>query len=241
MTHGAVLTPSLAHASSYSDSAAVTDQATNIFNGRYTFQNDRRVIAAYLQGTGLTNGRITTPTMRLISYPEIYPFTVGTAPANLPPINFFGDGGPLVVTNDELAVQAGQTSGAAAAADAGLWVQDQYSPPAGGVVTPVKCTAAITGVTRAWVAGPLTFIQQLPAGRYQVVGFAMTGANALFGRLIFPNSPYRPMVVCQQAPGEWDWPKCRSGGMGALGEFHTYGPAQAEGYFAGHGTGASTS
>ena len=235
MNHFVCLSASVAAGASYQQLNAVTDQATNIFNNRYTFSEDRRIGASFVLGNGITLARITTPTLRLISYPAINPLQSAATPGNLPPINFYGDNGPAILKNDELAVEATNPTGAAVTAYAGLWTQRERRSAPGGMNTAVRCSATITQSAGAWVAGPVTFEQQLPSGRYAVTGFSVVAANALFARLIFPQQPDRPGVVCQQAAGEYDWPIFRNGGMGWLGEFYTYAPPQLEIFATGAG------
>lgn len=228
MLHFMAYQASVADTSVYADLTALNDQATNQFNSRYVFQEDRRITGAWASGAGLLAGRITTPTLRLISYPEVWPFNASATIPNLPPINEWGENGPLVIKNDEVGFQVSQTSGGASQIYGGIWTEKDPRPAPAGWTTPIRCTGAITGVTSQWVAGPITFSQQLPAGRYAVTGFDVYGTALLFARLIFPNQPTRPGVVCQQAAGEYNWPQWRMGGKGLLGTFYTYAPPQLE-------------
>lgn len=228
MEHGVAFFASVPDLSVYADLAAIFDQATVQFNNRYVFQEDRRVVAAAAYGAGILAARITTPTMRLISYPEIYAVNQAVAPTGLNAISLPGEHGPLVVMNDEMAVQVSQTSGGASACYGLVWTDPQPRPAPQGQTTTVKCTGAITGVTNSWVSGPLTFVQQLPAGRYVVTGFDVAGTNLLAARLIFPNQPTRPMVQATGAVTQARLYQWRFGNHGYLGDFHTYAPPQLE-------------
>jgi hypothetical protein len=174
--------------------------------------------------------RITSPTLRLIAYPEIRPLAPFLAPGTLPPINFFGQNGPMVVKNDELGIQVSQTSGGASPISCGVWLNDDFRPAPQGLTTPILTTATIVAAANTWTAGPLTFSQQLPAGRYAVTGFDCQGDDLVFARLIFPNQATRPMVAGTVSATPEPWFQFRRGGMGLLGEFHTYAPPQLEVY-----------
>lgn len=236
MQHGVVLTASVAQNAVYQDLVAVVDQATNQFNGRYVFQEDRRIVAAMAWGLTLTAARITTPTMRLINYPEIFPPFQGTIPGTITHPYFYGTNGPLVVMNDELAVQASQGFAGAEQEFGAIWTDPAPRPAPAGQVFTCKVTASIVGVTLNWTAGPVTFVQQLPAGRYAVTGMYFTGPNVALSRLIFPNQATRPMCTSSTAIGNAVWPFWRFGAQGLLGEFHTYAPPQLEVFCNGAGS-----
>lgn len=235
MNHFVCQYASVPNGTTYGDLVAVADQSTNIFNNKYTFPEDRRLTASYMIGNGISAGRVTTPMLRLISYPEIYPLQSAASPGNLPPVNFYGDSGPAILRNDELAAQASNSSGGAVDTYCGMWTTTGRRSPPTGMITAARTTAAITQVVNAWASGPLTFVQQLPSGKYAVVGFGVQSAGALFARLIFPGQMDRPGVIAQQAAGEYDWPIMRNGGMGLLGEFWTYAPPQLEVFATGAG------
>lgn len=236
MNHLTVFTASVADGATYAAVASIADQSVNIQNSRYTFQEDRKVTMAYARGVAVAAFRITTPMWRQVSYPSIWPWESAAAPGNLPPINFLGNSGLTILRNDELGVECSNSSGGAVTVDVGVWTQKQQRPAPGGGITSVRCTGAITGVTRAWTSGVLTFEQQLPSGKFAVVGFDVMGANLVFARLIFPQQQERPGVVTQQAVGEYNWPNLRNGGPGNLGEFYTYAPPQLEVYCIGANT-----
>lgn len=239
MQHMVVLTANLADPSVYADLVAVYDQATNQFNNRYVFQEDRRITAAFLDVAGGGAGRITTPTLRLIQYPEIEPFQLGGAVPSLPAMNFFGDSGPVVLMNDELGVQVSTSGAGAVQAYCALWTEKDKRPASPGLTTPVRCSATITNIVNGWAGGPIAFSQQLPAGRYLVTGFTVYGTAIHFARLIFPNQPTRPGVVAFDGPGKYNFPVFRSGGMGVIGDFYTYAPPQLEVFATGAGSSQS--
>jgi hypothetical protein len=212
----------------YQDIPAAQDQATNQFNTRYVFQEDRRVIAAYGQGGLFDAMRMTTPMWRMISFPEITPFAVVAAPPLVTPYMWLGANGPSVLMNDEMGVQVSNLTAGILTATVGIWVEVNPRPAPGGMITPIRCTGAIVAAAGVWTNGVLTFTQQLPAGKYAVVGMFAVGANLIFARLIFPNQPTRPGCLGFVSKANPYLPMQRFGVMGLWGEFHTYAPPQLE-------------
>ena len=228
MEHGVAYQANQAIGAVYADLAALFDQATNQFNSRYVFQEDRRIVAAAAYGVNISAARITTPTLRLLSFPEIFPLNTTLAPVGLSEIQQPGSNGPMVLRNDEMAVQTSNADAGIQSNIALIWTDPAPRPAPVGATTTVKCTGALAAVINAWTAGPLAFVQQLPAGRYACTGFSCAGAGLIAARLIFPNQPTRPMVQALQAVTNVQINEWRFGAHGLLGEFHTYAPPQLE-------------
>ena len=66
---------------------------------------------------------------------------------------------------------------------------------------------------------PLTFDEDLPRGRYAVVGMRARAAGCVAGRLFLPGSRWRPGVLGVDAQDDVEHWRFRNGEMGSFGEF----------------------
>lgn len=228
MLHMMAYQASVPDVSVYADLTPIPDQATVVQNGKFFFQEDRRVVLAGASGAGMLAARITSPGMLMTAYPEVWPFSTTNTLPSFPQAAVFGDYGPWCRLNDQIGFQVSQTSGGASQCYAAVFTDRDKQPAPLGQVFTLRGTAAITGVTSSWVSGPITFTQQVPAGKYAVTGMDAWGTNALYMRLIFPNQPTRPGCFCGNANTTQRMPYFRYGGLGLLGTFYTYAPPQLE-------------
>lgn len=109
-----------------------------------------------------------------------------------------------------------------------VWLSDGPLQAVRGDIRTVRATTAVTTVQNAWTSGPLTFSEDLPAGRYQVVGARFQDINLLAGRLIFVGGASRPGTLGVSVLGAPDLMGARMGGWGVWGEFDINQPPTAE-------------
>ena len=109
-----------------------------------------------------------------------------------------------------------------------VYFMDKIDPVPAGPIRTVRFTSSTTLVAHAWTACALTADEDLPAGRYSVVGATGQCSNILFFRLIFPEVYFRPGT---QGIGEPVYPVMKSfrmGGKGEWGQFENTLLPQAE-------------
>jgi len=183
----------------------------------------------YAGGANLTQARFSTPTLREKLLLDVIPVDAADEPASTAAFNHFFHR-PMNLTPSEGARLAVINDGASASLVRGLaWFMDKIDPlPEGAEVFTVRCTGATTLTANIWNTVPLTFSQQLPAGRYAVAGMRASSAGAIAARLILPGYSWRPGVIGADAIGDIRDDVFRAGRLGNLGEFeHTF-PPQAE-------------
>ena len=217
----------------------VTDQVFSQFNTlNYTPQNDMKLLRCYARGANGTEVRIDTPILRPVGPPQIQPIDTAANPPNMPPINKY-DGSALTwFKSDPLGVLFSRGGAAVAQCSAAFWVSDRVQTEIDAPCRSVLATASVTLTTSGWVAANLTFSQQLPPGRYQIIGMSAQGTGLLFARLVIPNQIMRPGVLAQEAAGEYDHEWFRRGAFGGFGQFESFALPTAE--FFGFTAGAIT-
>lgn len=213
------------------DAPGVTDGYATLQNSHYVINQDVQVRAAYAQGATLSRARINTPALRQISLPSIVPVEVAATPSDYPALCEYDPFMPILKAIDEIAVEVSNSGGVADREIAGLWVQPIGGRPAQqGPTFTVRCTAAITTGNLTWGAGALVFDQTLPAGRYQVVGMDLIGANAIFARLRFSDQTMLPGCLARATIAATPRDTFRMGKFGAFGEFVTQSAPTLEGF-----------
>jgi len=176
--------------------------------------NDASLIRAELQ----------SPSLRATFNLDVEPLVQGKIFTNPQLFNIIiGNGVPVMP--DESLNWFVQSDPAAAAIHYGLvLLADAPLQPVKGNYYSIRATSAVTLVAGTWVNGPLTFLQVLPAGSYQVVGMRARGTNLLAARLVFVGGTYRPGVPGVSAIGGLDNDYQRFGNMGVFGQFDNTTP-----------------
>lgn len=128
---------------------------------------------------------------------------------------------PIALRKDEL-LEAWMANGALAAARglAVLMLSDGPMVPVKGDIRTVRFTSVVAPTADVWSLGVLTPQQQLPAGKYQVVGMcAVVAAECGWARLVLTGYSWRPGCPYRTAIQNPDITEFRYGRMGVWGEF----------------------
>lgn len=198
---------------------AELDQSIAIVNNN--IQIDGRLpllVGAFaLGGTGLLRVQLDSPSLRALWLPEIAPpdaaATVSTpsrwSDMRFTPFQF--------LPNEQLS--AFVTNGGAAQTIVGAWFADQPIAPVAGEARSIRFTSATTLVANAWTNCALTLTQNLPSGRYQLIGARLHGVSPVLFRVVFQGYPWRPGGPALPTIQSVEHPAFRYGGMGVWGEF----------------------
>lgn len=179
--------------------------------------------------TAQTSAHLDSPSLRRIALPYTEPVVVaivfGSPPEGvLHPLNPI----PLDPNEGLRAVQNNEAS--AAKIDYYLvWFSDgPQQPLTGQQMYQARATSAITLSAGKWVNGALTFADELPVGKYSIVGMRARGTNLVAARLNFVGGANRPGVPAVNAIGDIDLSFQRFGRMGVFGSFDSTTPPTVE-------------
>lgn len=176
------------------------------------------VVGAYaLGGTGLLRVQLQAPSLRQLWYPDIQPpdaaATVST-PSRFADFRFT----PFqLLANEQLSAYV--TNGGAAQTIVGIWFADGPIAPIAGPVRSIRFTSATTLTANAWTNCALTLSENLPSGRYQLVGARLFGTSPVLFRFVLQGYPWRPGATALPTIQSVEHPAFRVGGMGVWGEF----------------------
>ncbi len=144
-------------------------------------------------------------------------------------VRWHGDS-PIALDEDE-ALNALFLNAAVAATrvQLGAFLADEPIKPISGEIMTVRATSVIVAAANVWSFGPLTLAQDLPKGRYAIVGAKVVAAatQGLF-RFILPNQWNRPGGAIVEAISDAEPMYQRYGWLGNWGEFEHRQPPQLE-------------
>lgn len=218
------------------DTAAALTQVAALADQHVTTDGDDilvpsgcdKLLGAFALGATITQGQISSPSLRTKLLVDVSPVNIGAEPLTPTGMTLFKGFEPQLSSSEGLRALVAEGAAGAEQETVLAWLSDgKYEMPQGEVFT-VRATSASTLVAYTWTLCPLALTQQLPAGRYAIVGMRATSAGAIAARLVIPGSAWRPGCIAYDAASDAELPVFRSGGLGNWGEFeHTYIP-QAE-------------
>lgn len=227
--HLAAFYASLAASQTNLPIAPVVDPALTTNNNGMLLPENMRVGKVFASGLGVTEGRIAVPSLRIVSQPWIQPVNKALYPVDVFPVIDYGINGPRILRSETFSLQLTSDATAGPNASYGLfWLYNSFRPAPAGDITTIKATTTVTGVAGSWVLGALTLEQDLPSGRYAIVGAQAIGATAIALRFAFAGGGYRPGILVQQAAGQFSMPIFEKGNSGWFGEFDNSLPPQVD-------------
>jgi hypothetical protein len=167
--------------------------------------------------------RLTAPSLRGLARYEIAPFSTATAaavePASPHPVVDLRRG-PLALVRDEVLNAEIQSNPVAAQIQwVIVWFCDGPIEPVAGRQFSVRMTGTTALTANVWTKVPLTLTEDLPRGRYQVVGMRAESAGCVAARLVPIGGRWRPGVLGCDAQSDLDHKMFRQGELGVFAEF----------------------
>jgi hypothetical protein len=83
----------------------------------------------------------------------------------------------------------------------------------------MRGTGTTTVVALTWSNAPITFDENIPRGRYAIVGMRARGVSCIAARLVLPGLANRAGVLGCTAQTDLEHPMQRHGGLGVFGEW----------------------
>lgn len=202
------------------DVAAVADDHLSVISGNIVIPPDLPNVAAlYAGGTDIARAQVLSPSLRQLLNPEISPVDTAalpSAPSRFVDYRFT----PIQLAPDEqLDAQAANAAAGANRVVILAFLSDGPVTPVAGDVRSVRVTAAITATANTWSSGALTFDQQLPSGRYQIVGGRFFSTTLQAFRLVVTGYPWRPGGIGAATATLKEPDQQRFGNFGIWGEF----------------------
>ncbi len=99
------------------------------------------------------------------------------------------------------------------------WLADAPITPITGPMFTVRATGTTTLVAQSWSNVPITLTEDLPRGRYQLVGLHGISAGMVAARAVFVGGTWRPGCLGNDSIADIGSSIFRYGTMGSMGEF----------------------
>lgn len=167
--------------------------------------------------------RLAAPSLRTQGLFNVEPFSSASAaavePASPPPVMDLRRTPLVLVRGEILTCELNSNPAAAQRQWLVVWLADGPVEPVAGRVVTVRATGATALVADTWGNVPITMIENLPRGRYQIVGLRARAAGLVAARIVIPGQAWRPGVLGVDAQEDLEHPMFRYGQLGSFGEF----------------------
>jgi len=175
--------------------------------------------AAYALGPNVTQARLVAPSLERLTRFQIAPIDVNAEPTYPLTISELWANPKALDPDENMQAQAAEDGAGATRATLLIWLADGPIQPITGEIFTTRVTGTTTLVANAWTRGTIVLDEELPVGRYALVGafFVAAGLQAFRFRPI--GSPYAPGAVGADAIGDSGHSRFRKGGLGAWFEF----------------------
>lgn len=109
-----------------------------------------------------------------------------------------------------------------------VFLSDGELEPVKGEIRTIRATGSTTVTAGAWSNCPLTFSQDLPAGRYGIVGMRAMTATPVAARAVIPGVWHRPGCIPSVLPSDPRPKIFRNGNLGVWAEFEFDSPPSVD-------------
>lgn len=188
------------------------------------------MLAAWAVGLATTRARISSPSLRAFINQELAPKIVSeTVPADVPiRLNSYMRSPLQLAVGEFINFESDGGAGAPTDISCVAFLSDGPVTVREGPSRTARATAAIAGVQREWTTGNFVFSEDLPAGRYQVIGGRCETDAPGAWRLIFREGGPRPGSLSTPDNEGADVMGSRMGMWGVWGEFDINQPPTLE-------------
>ncbi len=189
-------------------------------------------VAAGVESAAAHRARLVSPSLRGFANLQITPLNTAAAAAVEP-------GSPQAIMDrrrSPLALVVGEDLNAEVLSDpvaaqiqwVVIWLADGPIEPVSGPFRTVRAVGGTALVGSVWSLTALAFDEDLPRGRYEVVGFRPMSDGMVAARLVFPEGGVRPGALGVDATSDLQSDIFRLGNFGAFGQFESTSPPQVE-------------
>lgn len=197
---------------------AVSDDQISIRNNNFFLPDRARLLYAFAGSGDLVRSRLVTPTWRVISPIQIRPINGAILPASPPPIGDYRASPMSVPAEQELSMESTDGTGTTTAVGV-VGLQFAFNAAPAGDVYTIRATSSTAAVAGSWTNVALTFDDDLPPGRYHLLGLNYVATNAIAARALLSGQNWRPGCVGAATATQLQHPMFSKGGLGSWGIF----------------------
>lgn len=185
--------------------------------------NNIIMIAAGLETAVAPQLRLVAPSLLLLSRHQVAPVNGAVAAAVQPMsphrLQDLRKDPIVLVPGEQLTAEINSNPAAVQIQWALVLFADKAPEPITGKIFTSRATVANALVAGTWSANTLTFDDQLPRGKYAIVGFRCESTTVIASRINVPQQAFRPGCLGSLLSTDLAHPMFRSGELGSWGEF----------------------
>lgn len=225
MMHAAAFWQSVDPAGVYVQLAAPIDPAITTATPRIQVPTLNQIIAASggAESTIVPRIRLVAPSLLTMARDQVMPLNFAAAAAVVPlsPLRVadLRDTPLILVPSEQLTCELLSDPAAAQIQWMFVLFADKVPTPLVGKSFTCRATVANALVAGTWTPNTLVFDDQLPRGRYAVVGLRGISTSQICARLLIPGQPFRPGSMSGLLVTDIGHDMFRYGNLGSWGEF----------------------
>lgn len=202
------------------DIVAVPDTVLNIQNSHFVLPQPMDLWAAFVSSLTMTRVKLTLPSIAQYGGTWLRPQSNALLPPTDPNVVDMRTNPFRIPAFEEIRYLG--TSGLACGTEAAYAISilgATPTPAPKGQQYTIRGTSTTAGVAKTWTGITMTWDNQLPDGRYAVVGANLVSATAVAFRLIFNQQTWRPGALGLATAGLRNHAMFDKGGLGMWGQF----------------------
>lgn len=214
----------------YNPAAAVADQHVRVSGDDIQIPTLNQVvaIACGVENVAAHRARLVSPSLRVRSNFQIQPLN-GQAAAAVEPNDAHNvvdlrDSPLVLVVGEQLNLELLANPAAPQIQWGVVWLADGPIVPVKGAIFTVRATSATAAVAGSWTNVAIAFEEDLPRGRYQLVGLRPVSAGIIAARAVFVGFGNRPGALGSDSNEDYGHDIWRLGQLGVFGEFEDIEP-----------------
>ncbi len=227
--HLAAFSESVDPAGAFNALTGVIDPVLTVVGDNVQVPTLNKILAAAagVETAAAQQARISAPSRRVLALQRVAPTQGAAAAVSLPadPHHVMDlRANPLqMVTGEQVNFEVNSDPVAAQIQWGLVWFADALIPPGTGTVFTIRATGATVLAAHTWVNVPITLSENLPRGRYQLVGLRAQSTTLVAARAVFVGTgaqgAWRPGVMGTNHDRHLEHPMFRYAGLGVFGEF----------------------
>lgn len=207
----------------YTRMTPVPDQSVNIQANALVIPSQLTKLlggAAYV-GTLGAQVRLVAPSLRQIAPEHIAPVTLQISPTAEHVVAIDPNKIIELTASEQLEIEENSNPAAAEQHTVCIWLADKEILPVRGNIHSIGGTVTVTSVAGAWVNAVPALDEDLPPGRYSIVGLRVEAAGMIAVRVVVPGNAFRDGVLASATAGVNYHNRFRWGNFGEIAQFDT--------------------
>lgn len=198
------------------------DDILTIANNRFQMPFDCQLLLGCVMAATLNRARLNYAQLRAVTPEYLRPIEAAVIPSDLPSVAEFWDRPFNFPLAAQLALEATSDVAMGTERFTGLiWLSTGIDPVPVGDVYWARFTSTTAAVANAWTSLAITLEQDLPPGRWWLVGSELQSTNAIAHRWILPGQVWRPGSLSITALGNQTHPAFYNRRLGIYGSFQS--------------------